>query len=52
MGRGATTTSGTNQVKPPVAKDDSATVAPGKSVTIDVLANDSDPEGGRSQSRA
>jgi hypothetical protein len=33
--------------EPPVAVDDSAAVAkPGGSVTIDVLANDTDPEGG------
>ena len=31
--------------RPPVAKDDSASVAPGGSIMIDVLSNDSDPDG-------
>lgn len=30
---------------PPVALDDTVTVAPGASVSVDVLANDSDPDG-------
>jgi fibro-slime domain-containing protein len=32
--------------KPPVAEDDSATTVAGQAVTIDVLANDSDPDPG------
>ena len=33
-------------VEPPVATDDEATTRPGEPVTIDVLANDADPDGG------
>ncbi len=31
--------------RPPVAADDTVTTSPGKTVTIDALANDSDPDG-------
>jgi hypothetical protein len=49
-GEGATTSAAVTITvavpdRPPVARDDTATVAPGRTITIDAIANDNDPDG-------